>query len=161
PELFEITGTISAPQLWNATVSLTPPGIEIQDGKFHLDNLTIGLSEVNLGAFTIKELQVAYSQTSLSADFTLGVTLDVAFPGGWAVGGSVQFVNGHLNDIELHYAAGTSAGIAIADTGLNLTYLDGFVQNLDDPANLQVSGNIAFTYGDPISITNPIDKNTY
>ena len=57
-----------------------------------------------------------------------------------------------LDDISLSYNAGTLTGIPIPDTGVYVTEMSGSLQNLDEPANIIVSGTIQAVFGKQISI---------
>jgi hypothetical protein len=141
-DLYTIKGTISVPELFNASVDLgsgSQPGILIQNGHFMLDAFTLSLSGVNLGAFSLENLKVTYTPTSFTA------TVVVWFPEGWQLGGTVGFQDGKLNTIG--FSIQSQEGIEIADTGVMITGLSGEVQNLQDPANLIVSGSMTAVWG--------------
>lgn len=147
---YTLSGTVSAPQLKNATVSLGTtghPGITMQDGEFQLDGVKIGLSDVNLGVFTIQQLTVAYTKPASGDGFDLDVKVYLLFPGGWGVFGEVGFDEDEINNITLAFSAGAGEGIEIGDTGLSLTYIEASVRNIAEPHNLVVSGDIGFAYG--------------
>ena len=61
----------------------------------------------------------------------------------------MDFVNGSLNDIALGVS---NVSIPIGDTGLVVTAISGSVMNLDEPANIVVSGSITLRYGPGVTI---------
>jgi hypothetical protein len=145
---YTIAGTIKVKELWGASVTLGQngqPGIVIQDGNFSLRNFSLSLSDVNLGAFTLDQLLVAYTQT------TFTVTVDVWCPAGWKLFGTIGFDHGKLNTIG--FGAKGNTGIEIADTGIMITGFSGEVQNLQHPADLIVSGSLTAVWGSGDLIT--------
>src|SRR5262249_4970511 len=115
-----ISGTISVPKLFNATVELgtySQPSLKIVDGRFSVDAFSLSLSDVPLGGFTLRKLIVAYSQTTTATTFD--VTVGVEFPQRWEVDGHIVLVNGDIHEISLKWQADSpSARIAIGDTGM-------------------------------------------
>jgi hypothetical protein len=141
---YTLTGPIAIETLFGATATLGESGqdvLKVRDGSFDFVDFNLSLSDVNLGAFTITTLQVAFTPDSFSA------TLDLMFPNNWAVGGTVGFLDGKLNDIGFNFQSGGSEGIEIADTGIQITGFCGKVQNLQNPADLIVSGSLTATWG--------------
>jgi hypothetical protein len=149
-----ISGTISAPALFNATVGLgtaAQPGLVIHDGRFSVNAFSLGLSDVPLGGFKLRQLIVAYSQTAEKTTFAM--TVAVEFPQHWEVTGRIIFVNNAISEIALKYeATGDSSRIPIGDTGLYLTEMDATVQNLDNIQNVVVSGHLEVEYGRTVTI---------
>lgn len=141
--LFTLAGQLSVPELFDATVILgtaTQPGITIENGKFKLDDVTISLSDVPLGAFTLDELKVVYTETMFT------VTVDVWFPEGWKLKGIVGFTDSGELD-TLGFGLSGNEGIEIADSGIMITGISGEVQNLDRPEELIVSGSLTAVWG--------------
>lgn len=137
PSLFTLSGQISVPELWHASVILGSqghPGLVVQDGDFQLENVKFELQGVTLGAFTIEELLVAFTP------HTFAVTLDLWFPAGWKVDGYVEFENGKLNAVKLGLQG--NEGIEIGDTGITITGFQGGLQNLQHPADIIVTGGL-------------------
>ena len=158
---YEIFGQLSVPTLFDATVSLGTdeqnPGIKIVDGHFQLDKVMLSLGDVDFGAFTLQTLEVSYSNSSTgsaatSDDFSFSVTVEVEFPEGWSVGGTVAFVNGEISEISINWHVDAGEGIEIGDTGLFLTAMSATVQNLDQPTNLVVSGTLAVEFGPQVTL---------
>ncbi|MHC5536888.1 FG-GAP-like repeat-containing protein [Singulisphaera rosea] len=158
---YEISGNVTVPTLFNASVTLgtqAQPGLTIDDGNWSVDNLQIGLSDVQLGAFEIQQFIVDYTQTS-STVATVDVTLELSFPEGWDVTGSLDLSINEatglfsIEDISLAWQAdSTGAGIPIGDTGLFLTEMSADVQNIDQPSNLLVSGTMEVVFGKQVTI---------
>lgn len=151
---YMLSGSLSVTGIFDASLSLgtqTQPGIVIQDHDFQLDDVSIGLGRADLGAFTIKGLEVAYARTN--NDYTVSGQATLVFPAGWSVGGSFKVSNGKIDDLGLSYAAnGIEGGIPIGPTGLNLVSMSGTVSNLDNPANLVVTASVGVVYGEEITI---------
>lgn len=134
---FTLSGQLTVPQLWNASVILGSqghPGLVVKGGDFALEDVRLELSDVNLGALTIDELLVAFTSD------TFAVTLDLWFPAGWKVHGFVQWEDGQLNGIDLGLEG--NEGIEIADTGIMITGFEGGVFNLQHPADIIVTGKL-------------------
>ena len=157
PSEYLITGKISVPELFDASVTLggtggdgkPQPGIQIIGGAFAVDGFGLSLGAVPLGAFTVQTLMVSYAKDGDSFDF--GATLDLVFPEGWAVGGTVDFVAGKLSEISVSLSAGDTP-IPIGDTGLFLESMSATVQNINQPENLIVSGSLTATLGEEVEI---------
>lgn len=127
------------------------PGLLIMDGKFYLNNIDVLLADVQLGIFELKKLDVHYSQPTPDDKIDISINLDVVFPGGWAVGGFIDIVGGQLDAVDVMYDAGTSEGIAIADTGLFLTHIEATVKNIEHPSNIVVTGSLDVVFGTKVS----------
>ncbi|MBA4067496.1 MAG: hypothetical protein C0501_28060, partial [Isosphaera sp.] len=139
---YVLTGTVVIETLFGATATLGPSGpdvLRVKDGAFVFENFNLSLSNVNLGAFTITAFQVAFTPDSFTA------TLDLMFPGNWMVGGTIGFLDGELNTVGLLFNG--SPGIPIADTGVSITGFSAEVQNLENPADLIVSGSLTASWG--------------
>jgi len=147
-----IFGTFTLTDVFTASVQLgtgsSNPGITIINGDFQLDNFAFSLDNVPIGAFTLNYVDISYASTD---DVWSGAG-QVTFPTGWSIAASLTFVNGNLDDISLTYNAGTSTGIAIPDTGMFVTEISASLENLDEPANIIVSGSIQAVFGKKISI---------
>ena len=139
---YEITGLVQLPDLFNATVSFPGKGIEIVDGKWELDGFKFEVEDVPLDVFEIKDLAVKYEKTSESYD--LDIRLSLQFPGGFGVAGSIDFQNGHIQEVSLD----VTNIIPIGDSGVSLYTIGAGLNNLDSPRNLVVSGDIGLTLGD-------------
>lgn len=62
---YGLSGTVTAPQLWNAEViagTNQSTGIRIEDGNWSVDDLSIGISDVKLGAFKLRQFFVSFEQ---------------------------------------------------------------------------------------------------
>ncbi|WZP00312.1 SdrD B-like domain-containing protein [Isosphaeraceae bacterium EP7] len=148
--IYQITGGITVPELFNASVILGQggqDGLTIDNGVVSIGAFTLALNDVQLGAFTIEQLDVNYAPNE-----TFSVVVSVLFPQGWAIGGSIAFVNGKLDELSLSYSAATGEGIEIGDTGLFLNMMSATVQNIDQPNNLIVSGAMGIDFGGEVSI---------
>ena len=158
---YEISGSVSVPNLFDATVTLgtsSQPGLTIIDGNWSLNDLSISLSDVPLGAFEIQQFVVTYTQTS-STEANVAVTLALVFPEDWTVTGSIQLVinesTGYfdIQNITVSYQApDTESAIPIGDTGMFLTEMSATVQNFNQPSNLIVSGTMEAVFGESVTI---------
>ena len=149
---YSIFGTFTLTDVFTATVQLgtgsSNPGITITNGVFVVDAITFNLDNVPIGAFTLNYLTISYQASN---DEWYGAA-QVTFPTGFALGASITFVSGQLEEIGVSYSAGTSTGIAVGDTGMFITEMSAELQNLNQPANIIASGTIEAVFGKKISI---------
>jgi hypothetical protein len=148
---YVISGSVTLSDVFSATVCLgTPsqPGLIVDHGRFDVQNFEIDLSDINLGAFEIQKASLSFQENG-GTTMVVGAAT-VAFPEGWSVGGSMEFVNGKLHDISLAYAG--NPGIAVGNTGLMITQMNADVENIDDPSQLEVSGSMTVVLGDKVTI---------
>jgi hypothetical protein len=160
-DLFEVSGQLSAPNLWSATVTmgtLSQPGIKIKDGNWYVDGLKVAFSDISFGAFTLKYVDVGFSQRSNNV-LEFEVNLYVRFPAGWEIRAyldstfNVNRKHFEVREVFLQWKATTNANrIPVGDTGLFVTEIDATLDNLDDPVNLVVSGHITMEYGNTITL---------
>ena len=145
---YAVGGKIQITELFSVTVDLGDKGLTVTDGKFRLNSATLSVGDIDLGAFELNDLSV-----TVTDDRFTGGSLSVTFPGGWEVDGSVTIdSNGQLEDISVGLTFGEE-GIAIGDTGAFVVEVDASLQNLDQPANLVVSGTVAISYGGSLNVT--------
>jgi hypothetical protein len=142
-------------------VQLTPRihgSANLTDGGITIDTRT-GAVQVNgvefmldaqMGAFAVHDLDIKYTNTG----GVIGVAAsgDVTFPVGFSVGGSFSFQGGRLQEIGLRYDAGNTTGIAVGDTGMFVTHIEGRIDHLDDPTNLNVDATLGVTYGKSVTV---------
>ena len=151
---YGLYGAITVTNIFSASASFgTPqaPGITITNGKFVVSNLQLSLSDVTLGAFTLKNLSVSYT-TDNQSNVTFEASATVAMPDGISVGGSIKFINGQIDSIALLV---TGAKIPIGDTGVYIDSLGASVTGLSSGPSydqLQVSGYASFYFGPSLSI---------
>jgi len=145
---YQITGSVSVEELFDATASFPGKGIEIIDGKWELEDFIIELSDVQLDAFEIKEFEVHFADTLDS--YNLDILLSLGFPGGFAAGGSIDFQDGEINELSVD----VTSVIPIGDTGVSLYTVGAEVNNLDDVRNLYVEGDIGIFLGESEVDTN-------
>ncbi|MFN0052473.1 MAG: FG-GAP-like repeat-containing protein [Planctomycetales bacterium] len=154
--LYELSGEVTLPKFWNASVTMgtaSQPGIKIQNGNWSIDALDVGLSDVALGAFTIKNFDVSYTQSG--TDLDIDANLNLVFPQSWMVQATIDTsFNTQTNAFEVDSVSveASNLHVPIADTGLFLTGIDASLQNLDQPSNLIVSGGLTVEFGDEVSI---------
>jgi len=147
---YQLSGTLSLPELFDATVTLgtaDQPALVFKDGQFELDDLTFALSDVYLGAFVIDKflLNVSYDDV---LDWNIGVDAVVWFPAGFAVQAEIDFEDGVLNTFGF---GASGLDIEVGDTGLGIKGISGEMQNLDHPADLIVSGSMTVRWGDTMT----------
>ena len=151
---YGLYGSITVTNVFSASASFgTPsaPGITITNGKFVVSNLQLSLSDVNLGAFVLKNLSVSYT-TDAQSNVTFEAAATVAMPGGVNVGGSLKFINGEIDSIALLV---TGAKIPVGNTGVYIDSIGGSVTGLSSGPSfdqLQVSGYASLYYGASLSI---------
>lgn len=133
------------------TIDATTGAVEIHGLHFKFD--------VTIGMFEVHGLEITYAKnngiTNFSASAQGGNPQNpngLKFPGGFTIGGSFAFTNGKLVEIGLSYDSGSSQGIAVPNTGLFVTHLDGRIENLDHPNNLIVTAGIRIAYGKTIVV---------
>ncbi|MHC5537311.1 FG-GAP-like repeat-containing protein, partial [Singulisphaera rosea] len=150
PAEYTVTGGITIPELFDASVTLGSngqDGLSIIGGQWEIGSFTISVADIPLGAFTIENLVVSYAT---GGSFSVGVT--VMFPEGWEVGGCISFVGSKLDELSLSYSAGDGEGIEVGDTGLFVNWIAATVQNIDEPANLIVSGALGVVFGGSVTM---------
>src|SRR5262249_41486589 len=98
----------------------------------------------------LQQLEIGFEENNGNTDVFGNVF--VVFPRGWGVGGSMELINGRLNEISLEYEATKGEGIPVADTGLFLIGMSASVDNLQQPANLVVTGSLGFDYGGQVAL---------
>ena len=147
PNDFELTGQLTVPELFFATVTLPAgSGIHIRNGTPAIDGITLEFEDIPLGAFILDDMTVGFSDQNGTVDITAGAK--VFFPGEFTLGASITLEDGTLDDISIAYtAAGDDGGIEIGDTGVFITGFAGSLQNLDHPKDLLVSAGVTLTYG--------------
>ncbi len=154
---YTVYGEAELDTLWDVSVTLgddTNPGIEIVDNKWIIDDLAIEVDHINLGFAQIQEVAVDYSRDADTDDILVGITFDVVIPElQGEIDTTVTTDNGEISSIYLEYIAeGTTEGIEVLDTGVNVADMGVYLQNLDQPADLQVTGNIGLEFGGQLSI---------
>jgi hypothetical protein len=152
PNQYELSGQFDIPVLFFATVSLPiGSGIKIDNGKLHLDGLTLRLQDVPLGAFWLSDITVGFSDSNGTIGVTAGCT--VWFPGEFSLAATIGLVDGKLNDISINYhAMGENPGVEMADTGLFLVGMNGSLQNLDHPKDIIVSASVIVNWGEKFEL---------
>jgi hypothetical protein len=150
---YSVFGTVSLQKIFNASVSLgtgANPGLQIRNGEWQLDQITLHVQNVPLGPFSLRTLDVSYTSTSRD-NYSVGVQLQVGMPGGWVVGGSLGLVNNQVTEISLSLQTGQTP-IAIPGTGVSITYLSATLNNITDWANWSFSGQVDLIYGPQTTI---------
>jgi hypothetical protein len=156
-DIFVISGTFTLKGVFQVSVTLGQPGggpnsgLEIKDGQMQVDSFTIDAKNINLGGvFTIIDLMVTWSKPTNTGDYTAGFSLQLLFPGGWWLSGSLTLTDDHVSSISV--GLGTRYGVAVGDTGLFIVGAAIEVQNIDTPENIMATGELAVTYGDEVDI---------
>ncbi|WP_422930452.1 beta strand repeat-containing protein [Singulisphaera sp. PoT] len=136
---------------FQASVELDDGGIRIdtKTGEVKVDGVVLDLSDVNLGAITIQQFELSFTQTK--AQTTFDASLELTFSGGWSVGATMDFAGGEINEIGVDYSAGTSQGIELGPSGLFLTEFSTTINNIATGV-LTVTGSIAVDYGPHVTI---------
>lgn len=152
---FLVSGEVTLSDLFKASITLGSadhPGLTITNGQWDVDSLDISISQIPLGFATLEKVQVDFSRPSTGLD--LDITLDVYIPEiGGDLGTTIVFENGTIDDFSINYtASGTSEGLDIAETGVALATIDASVTNIDQPADLTVSGGVGVEFGGQLEI---------
>lgn len=147
----QITGTLTInTSVFTVSASLPGSGMTINTstGNVEINDVTISADNVVLGAFTIEQFYVSYTQTSTSTTFIASISLE--FPGDFAVSGAIEFVNGDIESISVSYSESSGEGIPVGP--LYIQSMSAAVYNLTQPDILQVAGSITFDVGPHITI---------
>ncbi|WOO42604.1 SdrD B-like domain-containing protein [Rubellicoccus peritrichatus] len=152
---YTIYGEAELDTLWDVIITLGSeenPGIQIIDNTWDIENLAIEVDKINLGFAQLKEVRVSYSRDH--SDIIVDVILDVIIPEfEGEFDSEVAVDNGKITDIFLEYkAVGTSTGIEILDTGVDIAEMSVAFDNLDQPADLIFEGTIGLQFGGQIGI---------
>ncbi|MHC5539076.1 LamG-like jellyroll fold domain-containing protein, partial [Singulisphaera rosea] len=154
----KLTGGISVEELFKATATFGATGsaggvhINTSTGAVTVDNLSLALTNVNLGVFKIDDLEVDYSVDPTTLVTQFDVTLMMSFPENWRVAGEIAFEDDKLQEISLEWDGSKQGRIPIGDTGLFLVGMEATVQNIDQPRDLTVSGEIVVEFGSEVKI---------
>ena len=159
-DVYELSGQVTAPQLWKTTVKMgteAQPGIVIKDGKWSVDDLKVAFSDIKLGAFEIKDFDVEFKQDGTDLDFE--IDLDVKFPGDFEIAGDMSMIfhqsNKHfaVHEVFLKWRAETDEGrVPIGSTGMFVREMDATVENLNHPNEMIVSGHLTTEYGHSVNL---------
>ncbi|WOO42571.1 SdrD B-like domain-containing protein [Rubellicoccus peritrichatus] len=154
---YTVFGQAELDSLWDTIITLGDsdnPGIEIIDNKWDIENLDIEVDKINLGFAQIQKVEVDYSRDSDTDDIIVDMTLDVYIPEFEGdIDATVDTDNGKITSIFLEYkAVGSSEGIEILDTGVDIAELSVSLENLDQPADLIFDGTIGLEFGGQIGI---------
>lgn len=129
------------------------PGIDIsQSGVVQFNGVTLAMSDLDLGAFSIDKFALTFSTNTGGSgpDFTLAGTAQIGLPGGWGVGGNFQFtfVNGSFEIQEIGLTLVGS--VPIGDTDIFVTSISGELDGLGT-SNWSLSGSIGLGFGQQIN----------
>lgn len=129
------------------------PGIVIKTGGpkpvVDVKSLIIDVHNVNLGAFNILTGEVDITDNAFS-----GAKLDVLFPGGIEVKGSMDFdSHSKLKSIMIDFTATTPEDAIPMPGGGFIVELKGALDNLDEPLeNVVFTGKVGIAYGGPMNL---------
>jgi hypothetical protein len=155
-----LSGSVSlALEGYTFTVGLQGPNggpgltIDSNTGQAQFNGLQLGISNFDLGAFSINNAYLNFTESSGTLDLAGGLAL--SFPGGWGASGSFQFqyssTSGfELQEIGVSITAG-GEGVPVGDTDLFVTYISGELDGLGTP-NWSVSGTIGVAFGQSITV---------
>ncbi len=155
-DTYTLSGTAELDSLWDTIIELGSqdhPGIVITDNRWDIEDLAIEIDSIDLGFAELNELRVEYSR-DVGDDIEVEIELDVSIPElEIEVAGDVRVDNGRITDIFTDFqAVGTTEGLEILDTGLDIAELGLSLQNLDQPADLILTGSIGIEFGGQLSI---------
>ncbi|MCE7993066.1 MAG: hypothetical protein HEP71_13850 [Roseivirga sp.] len=172
---FEVSGTIEIDEVWSVEVQLGnngSGGLEIITSghdKIKVDDFTIDIQHVDLGAIDFKEVKISFRNDAIHE-----AKLDVSIPPGYEVTADMTFAGSpaRLNSIDIAFdATNFDSAIPIGDTGIELVHIEGGMFNLANPSTrveetlrvggfrlheyftgVYFKGSIAFTFGGPVSL---------
>ncbi|WOO42570.1 SdrD B-like domain-containing protein [Rubellicoccus peritrichatus] len=153
---YTVYGEAELDALWDTVITLGDsdnPGIEIVDNTWMIDDLAIEVDRINLGFAQLQEVAVDYSRDNTD-EIIVDITVDIYIPElEGEVDAEVVVDNGKISDIFLEYkATGTSEGIEVLDTGVDVAEMSVTLENLDQPADLIFDGTIGLEFGGQIGI---------
>ncbi len=132
---FHLKGILKATELWSVEFDLGQDGgvgLEIDvsgsSNKFKLDDFAIEVDNVGLGAVDINELRVSFADNTIHEAIA-----KVTFPPGWEVDADLLFSGNpaKLDGIDIAFVAHSiETAISIGDTGFEVVYIEGDIQNL-------------------------------
>jgi hypothetical protein len=161
---FTLSGGVSVGVVKGWTASLTlghngEPGLVIgSDGTVGLNDITLALSNLNLGAFSVNSASITFSESTQNGETVLGLAGQgsVSLPGGWTVGGNFAFLfeNGgfDLESLGVSILA-SNAGAPVGDTDIFINYLSGQLNGLGTQ-DWSISGSIGVALGEGITVGN-------
>ncbi len=156
--VFEVTGKITIEEVFSVSVTLgsdDAPGLEIDVSgsapKFKIDDLTIDIEHANLGTIDLKNFELEFN-----SDGIVESDLDVVLPSGTEIDGRISFkdVNGkaELDGISVSYTATNIDDAVEIFAGVQMVYVEGSVENLTKPSDLEVSAEMDLIYGGGFSL---------
>lgn len=148
-----IFGSATILNIFSATVGLgdpSNPGLRIRNNDWSIHNLTLGLANVDLGAFTLEEAKLTISRTaqSWSVYAACGVVLPVN--GGVGARGEFALVDGKVDFISVTFAS--AAGIPIPNTPLAINYISGSIRNLSNLSQITLTGSMGIGVGSTVHV---------
>jgi hypothetical protein len=168
---FEINGNIEVDEVWSVAVELGrngQGGLEVLTSgrdKIKVDDFTIDVEHVDLGAIDFKELKISFRN-----DVIHEADIKVSFPPGYEVDADMTFAGNpaRLNSIDISFdATNFDTAIPVGDTGIDIVHIEGGMFNLADPSKyvtlrtqgssirthgVYFKGSVAFTFGGPARI---------
>lgn len=154
---YELSGKVTAPNFWNAEVTMgtaQQPGVKIQNGSWSVDNLDVAFTDVELGAFEIENFNAKFFQAA-STELDFDFDLEVAFPQSWSVDADIKTsFNEQTKLFEIDDVSMKASGlqVPIGETGLFLIEIDASIQNIEQPSDLIVAGDVTVEYGEAVKI---------
>ncbi len=132
--------------------SLAAPGLIIntQTGALSFGPSFDLAGSIQFSSVFSADVDVKYRPAGSSFDLDASAT--VHLPEDLDVSGTLHIVDGQLADISLAYDAMGGDGIELGTTGLFLTHLGGSLQNINDPVNISVAGDISLVFGPTVTI---------
>ena len=164
---FIISGELFFRELWSVDIVLgssingANSGLRVENGNYYLDAFSVTVSNVNLGFINVKDFEVKYGPDPTSGDTTVLVAANVFFPKtNIDVEAEITYdiTARTVSQFSFGLEAGKNKRIPIADTGLFLVafYVD--VENLNQPSNFVVTGDVTVEYGEKLSL-GPLGSN--
>lgn len=126
------------------------PGLLIRDNDWSINKLTIALSSINLGAFSLDDGLLTIDR--LDKAWSVYAACSVRLPIGTGISASGEFslVAGKVDLISV--ALASSTGINIPNTPLFINYLAGGIRNLSNLSQITLTGSIGVGLGTTVNI---------
>ncbi|MFM8931471.1 MAG: hypothetical protein ACKOS8_06290, partial [Gemmataceae bacterium] len=148
-----IYGSAKIANIFSVAVSLGTadnPGLLIRDNDWSINQLTIALSSIKLGAFSLDDGLLTIDR--LDQAWSIYAACSVRLPIGTGISASGEFslVAGKVDLITV--ALASSPGINIPNTPLFINYLAGGIRNLSNLSQITLTGSIGVGLGTSVEI---------
>ncbi|WP_269537665.1 SdrD B-like domain-containing protein [Cerasicoccus fimbriatus] len=152
---FTVSGEVELDTLWDVSVTLgdsDTPGLIISGNSWEIDDISIEIDSIDVGFAQVQEVKVSFSESHSDVSVDIELDLYISELGG-TLDTEVSVNDGEISEIYVDYeVTGTSEGIEILDTGIDVAKLSVTLENLDQPADLILMGTIGLEFGGQFSL---------